>query len=99
VARKLNMTVNGNPIKFIPFVEEYVYQIANGIVASLKDTGTIKALELKIDGGEVAMNLNGKDVPVNVFVTKIITSTMAGMVSTLKGAEGKMKTLELKITQ
>jgi hypothetical protein len=45
------------------------------------------------------MNLNGKDVPVNVFVTKIITSTMAGMVSTLKGAEGKMKTLELKITQ
>jgi hypothetical protein len=37
VARKLNMTVNGNLIKFIPFVEEYVYQIANGIVASLKD--------------------------------------------------------------
>jgi len=93
------MTVNENQIKFIPFVEEYVYQIANGIVASLKDTGAIKTLELKIDGGEVAMNLNGKDIPVNVFVTKIITSTMAGMVSTLKGAEGKMKTLELKIVQ
>jgi hypothetical protein len=99
MARKLTMTVNGNQIKFIPFVEEYVYQIANGIVASLKDTEAIKKLDLKIDEGMVTMNLNGKDVPVNVFVTKIITSTMAGMVSTLKGAEGKMKTLELKISQ
>jgi hypothetical protein len=99
MARILTMTVNGNQIKFIPFVEEYVYQVANGIVASLKDTGAIKTLELKLDGGEVALNLNGKEVPVNVFVTRIITSTMAGMVSTLKGAEGKMKTLELKISQ
>jgi hypothetical protein len=99
VARKLTMSVNGNLIKFIPFVEEYVYQIANGIVTSLKDTGAIKTLELKINDGGVTMNLNGNDVPVNVFVTKIITSTMAGMVSTLKGAEGKMKTLELKIVQ
>ena len=99
MARKLSMTVNGNPIKFIPFVEEYVYQVANGIVASLKDTGAIKTLELKVDDGDVAMNLNGKEIPVNVFVTKIVSSTMAGMVSTLKGAEGKMKTLDLKIVQ
>ncbi len=99
MARKVNLTVNNNPIEFNPFVESYVYHIANGIVASLKGTGAIKKLELDIENGDVKINLNGKDIPTNVFVADIVTNTLAGMVSNLKGVEGKMKTLKLRIEQ
>jgi hypothetical protein len=98
MATKTSLKVNGNNIEMNPFVEAYVYHLSGGMVASLKDTGAIKKLVLEIkDTGDVKMTLNGKDIPLNFFVTEIIRSTLTGMVSTLKGAEGKLKTLEINI--
>jgi hypothetical protein len=100
VARKVNLTVNNVPIKLDYFVEGYVYHVANGILASLKDTGVIKTLELDVDNtGDVKINLNGADVPLIYFPKLIIRNTLAGMVSKLKGVESELNTLELKITQ
>jgi hypothetical protein len=100
MAAKTNLTVNGHQIEMNPFVEAYVYQLSGGIVASLKDTGAIKQLLLEVkDNADVKMTLNGKDVPLNFFATEIIRNTLAGMVANLKGAEGGMKTLEIKIEQ
>jgi hypothetical protein len=82
VARKVSLTVNNTPIKLDYFVEGYVYHIANGILASLKDTGVIKKLDMDID--------NTGDVKIN---------TMAGMISKLKGVDGALETLELRIDQ
>jgi hypothetical protein len=99
LSRKTSLTVNKIPIKLDFFVEGYVYHVAGGIIASLKDTGPMKTLMLTIDNeGEVKINLNGGAVPCNPFVTQIIRSTLAGMVSTLKGVDSELKTLELKIT-
>jgi hypothetical protein len=68
------------------------------MVASLKDTGAIKKLQLEVlDSGDVKMNLNGKDVPLNIFVTEIFFNTLSGLVKDLKGVEGKLKTLVLII--
>ena len=100
MARKGSLTVNNNPIKLDYFVEEYVYHVVNGIIASLKDTGVIKTLELDIDNtGDVKINLNGSEVPLSFFPVEIIRNTLAGMVSNLKGVYGELKTLECRITQ
>ena len=100
MARKVSLTVNNNPIKLDAFVEGFVYHVTNGILGSLKDTGPIKKLELDIDNsGDVKINLNGKEVPLTFFPVEIIRNTLAGMVSNLKGVDGKLKTLEMRISQ
>ena len=100
MAKKISLSVNNKPIKLDLFVEGYVYHVVNGIIASLKDTGAIKKLELDIDNaGDVKINLNGAEVPLSFFPVEIIRNTLAGLVSNLKGVDGKLKTLELKIAQ
>jgi len=99
VSRKISLTVNNIPLKLDYFVEGYVYHVVGGIIASLKDTGAIKNLELVVDNaGQVKINLNGADVPLIYFPQEIIRNTLAGMVSTLKGVDSGLNTLELKIT-
>ena len=100
MARQVNLTVNDNLIELDNFVEGYVYHVTVGILNSLKNTGTIKNLELYIDGdGHVDIILNGTDVPLSYFPVQIIRRTLAGMVANLKGVTGEMRTMELKITQ
>jgi len=100
MARKTSLVVNNIPIELDYFVEGYVYHVVAGILASLKDTGTIKKLELDVDGeGLVRITLNGADVPLSYFPVQIIRDTLAGMVSNLKGVTEQMRTLELRITQ
>ena len=98
MAVKTSLKVNNQQLELNPFVESFVYHIAGAMVASLKDTGAIKKLQLEVlDSGDVKMNLNGKDVPLNIFVTEIFFNTLSGMVKDLKGVEGKLKTLVLII--
>ena len=100
MAKKVSLTVNGATIKLDSFVESYVYHVADGIVASLKDTGAYKNLLLTIESsGDVKLVFNGKDNPLNFFATEIVRNTLSGMVSNLKGVEGKVKTLELSISR
>jgi hypothetical protein len=99
MAAKTSLTVNGNPIKLDYFVGEYVYHVTGGIIGSLKNTGEIKNLVLTVDKeGQVKIDLNGKEVPLSYFPVEIIRNTLAGMVRILKGVEGEMKTLEIKIS-
>jgi hypothetical protein len=99
MAVKTSLTVNDNPIKLDYFVGEFVYHVTSGIIGSLKNTGEIKKLVLTVDkDGQVKINLNGKDVPLSYFPVEIIRNTLAGMVRILKGVEGEMKTLEIKIS-
>ena len=56
-----------------------------GILLALEGTGEIKSLDVVIEGDKVILDLNNAGVPVNPFVTKIITNTVTGMVSSLKG--------------
>jgi len=100
VTRKISLSVNNKPVKLDYFVEGYVDHIVGGIVASLKDTGEIKSLELTIDNqGQVKIDLNGADVPLSFFPVEIIRSTVTGMVATLKGVDKGIDRLELKISR
>jgi hypothetical protein len=100
VTRKITLSVNDTPIKLDYFVTGYLDHVAGGIIASLKGTAAIKNLELDIDGdGSVTINLNGADVPLNFFASEIVKSTVTGMVTPLKGVEGAINKLKLKIVR
>ncbi len=100
MTRKITLTVNESPIKLDYFVAGFVDHVAQGILNGLKDTGAIKVLKLSIDNlGQVKINLNGAEVPLNVFANEIVKSTILGTISTLKGVSGDVNTLELNITR
>jgi hypothetical protein len=98
MTRNISLSVNDTPIKLDEFVTGYIDQVTGGMMASLKGTTAIKALELNInEDGTVTINLNGADIPLNFFATEIIKSTLTGMVTPLKGVEGAINKLGLKI--
>jgi hypothetical protein len=100
MSRKVSLQVNSKPIELNPFVEGYVYYIAEGILHSLKDTKPIKTLDLDIDSdGLLTVTLNGNGVSVNEFVMEIVRNTLAGMVSELKGVDEEMRTLSISVKQ
>jgi hypothetical protein len=100
MARKVSLIINDNPIEIDHFVKGYVYHVAAGILASLKGTGKINDLQLNIDNdGQVEITLNGSDIPLSYFPVQIIRNTVTGMVANLKGVDGEVQTLELKISQ
>ena len=79
---------------------EYIEKVVGGILASLKDTGSIESLRLSIDHeGQVSINLNNADVPLKYFPNDIIRSTILGMIAPLKGVDGvnEVNRLELNI--
>jgi len=80
---KLNLVVNDTVIHTDYFVEGLIDHVVS-MIETLEGTGKIKDLDLSIDGSKTTINLNGTLVPINAFTTKIIKSTVIGMVSTLK---------------
>jgi hypothetical protein len=100
MTRKIELFVNGAPVNLDYFVSGYLDHVTGGILASLHDTGEIEKLRLTMDDkGDVRINLNGADVPLNYFAAEIIRSTVLGMVAPLKGVEGTVNKLELSIAR
>lgn len=98
MARQTSLSVNDMPIELDYFVHDYIGYVIEGILASLKDTGEIESLRLDIDNeGQVAITLNGADVPLKYFPIEIIRSTVLGMISPLKGVPDEVNRLEIII--
>ena len=99
MANKIELSVNNLPIQLDLFVHEYLEKVVGGIIASLHDTGAIENLEMTVDNsGEVAIRLNGADISLKEFPVQIIRSTIEGIVTPLKGVEGVINTVEIKIS-
>lgn len=100
MTRSVSLSVNNLPINLDYFVEGYIDHVIGGVIASLKDTGEIKELEMNVDNdGQVTINLNGNDVPLTYFPMEIIRSTLEGMVATLKGVDRVLNPIRIKITR
>jgi len=84
-SKQVNLYINDAPIEIDFFVQGFVDRVTSGILSALKGTCRIKNLDFSIEEDTVIINLNGSVVPTNTFVNKIIRSTIAGMVSALKG--------------
>ena len=85
MADQVSLKVNRQPIDMIPFVEDYVAQVADGIVQSLRGAAPTAELELLVTADAVSVRQNGGVLEVNEFVSQIIRSTLLGMVGPLKG--------------
>jgi hypothetical protein len=97
------MQVNGVGIHFERFVDSFIICTMSGMLASLDDTGPLTDLDLTLERDEIHIILNGKVVEINRFVTKIMKSTLFGMVAPLKGVEittvDRLDSLHLKISR
>jgi len=46
---------------------------------------------------DVSLIVDGKEIPINQFVTNILSGTIAGAVTTLHGVNENWKNIEIKI--
>jgi hypothetical protein len=99
MTRKISLQVNASPISLDYFVAGFVDHTTAGMIEALENTGPIQTLTLSINGDKVDINLNGKPVPVNQFATKMLRSTMLGMVAPLKGVAGPVNQLKLEVAR
>jgi len=99
LTEKTTLQVNGTPIVLDHFVLAFIEHTVIGMLGSLKDTGQVSAFTLSIEGDKVKIVLNGKAVKTNEFSSKIIKSTVFGMVSPLKGVVVPITTLKIDIAR
>lgn len=99
MTRQVTLTVNDIQIKLDYYVEEFVYHIISAIVGSLRDTGEIRDLVLRVDNGHIEIILNGAPVSLKEFPMLIITSTLDGMTRHLKGVNSPLEKLVATIQQ
>lgn len=85
MTRQVSLLVNGQPVELDYFVQGFIDHTIGGILASLRDTGEIKSVDISIEGDEVTIILNDTLVPTNPFVSKITRNTIVAMISSLKG--------------
>jgi len=97
MTRQVILKVNNETVPLDYFAQAFIDHTTAGMVEALEDTGSIKALVLVIDG-KTAITLNGKEVRINDFVSKIVRSTTFGMISVLKGVQNIEK-VELHLTR
>lgn len=57
---------------------------------------------LRLDRGErmvMKLKVDGKDIPLNDFVEKILSSTFVGAVTSLKGVKEDWKKIEIELSR
>ena len=99
MTRTIALSVNSIPITLDYFVLGFLDHTASGMVEALEGTEPVKTLKLSIDGESVAITLNGKPVPVNAFATKIVKSTLLGILAPLKGVTFPVSQVRLDISR
>jgi hypothetical protein len=62
----------------------------------LKGVENIRGLELYLERDDVKLVVNGNELPITPFPKEIITNTIIGLVSSLKGVH-KIDSLKIKV--
>jgi len=95
MATAIKLKVNGISISVVNFVADFTESTVIGMMHGLKGVGDIRDLVLTISEGVVSIKINKKDIPVNEFATKIIISTMNGLLKPLTGVTLPVRKVEL----
>jgi hypothetical protein len=93
----INLAVNGKAISMDKFTSSFVASVASGILQALKTPAVNGSVTLKITGHEVDIMVNRETVPLNPFVNDFVLNTITGMVSSLRGVEMPVNTLQLEM--
>jgi hypothetical protein len=62
----------------------------------LKGTENVRDTELCLNKGDVKLIVNGNELPLTPFPREILTNTITGLVSSLKGV-GKIDSLKITV--
>ena len=89
--------VNKNPVELNPFINDYLAQVTIGIVKSLKGVDYIRNIKVVSEYDDLTINVNGEDIPITPFPVGIITNTITGLASTLKGIDD-VDSFTIKVT-
>jgi hypothetical protein len=84
---KAEMKVNNKAVEMNEFVEGYIAHISAGIVQSLKGVDYLKKIEMKLEGNDVEIHVNGDDIALTPFPIEIIVSTLKGIIKPLAGTD------------
>jgi len=88
MTRQVSLLVNDQPTELDYFVQGFIDHTTRGILAGLEGTGEFGGIEnaqVSVRGEAVDISVDNMKIPTNDFVSKLVKSTLAGMVSSLKG--------------
>ncbi len=90
------LKVNDTPVELNQFTEQFLAGTVIGGVSSLRGADSIRDIELRLERGDVTVVVNGNQLPITPLPGEIITNTITGLVSTLKGV-GKIESLRIYV--
>ncbi|HSW58810.1 MAG TPA: hypothetical protein VLH15_10425 [Dehalococcoidales bacterium] len=96
---KLKLAVNDVQIKTDYFVQEFTEHTVIGMMGGLKGTGEVKELTLSVLKGVVKIVINERPVPVNEFASRIIISTLEGLLKPLKDVTFPINKIEIYVNR
>jgi len=99
MTKKISLQVNGAAINLDYFVQSFLSHTVRGMLESLENTEPVMRLNLTVEGDNVEIQLNDKPVSANRFVSKIMKSTISGMVAPLKGVNGPLVSARIEMDE
>ena len=91
---KASLWVNKQSVELNQFAEQVLARTMAGAVSSLKGAEDMHSLELRLDKGDLCVDVNYKEITLSPFPNEVITATVVALVSALKGVD---KTENLRI--
>jgi len=88
MTRQVSLLVNDQPIELDYFVQGFIDHTTRGVLAGLEGTGEFGGIEnaqVSVRGEAVNINVNNRTIQTNAFASRLVKSTLAGMLSSLKG--------------
>jgi hypothetical protein len=81
------LQVNKQPVELNKFAEHFLVSVAICAVSSLKGGEEITTLEVNYQGRVLTILVNGHSLPLSDFPHKVVTGTLTGLLSSLKGID------------
>jgi hypothetical protein len=88
MTRQVSLLVNDQPLELDYFVQGFIDHTTRGVLAGLEGTGEFGGIEnaqVSVRGEAADISVDNRTIPTNAFVSRLVKSTLAGMVSSLKG--------------
>ncbi len=79
--------VMGKAVELNHFAGQFLAHTVVGAASSLKGVDEVKTLELRRNGGDITLTVNGSEIELSKFPHKIIDGTLKGLIGSLKDIE------------
>jgi hypothetical protein len=99
MAAEITLTVNDVKIKMVHFVADFTEATVLGMMHGLKGVDEVQDLKLSIDQDKAAIKINNQEIPLNEYATRIVISTMKGLLEPLTGVTLPINKVDLRLAK